>query len=55
MGDFVEIERISKDSDDKNKIYREMKTVLLDLGVEKHDLKKEKYYEMLLRIKGGEK
>ena len=49
LGDFIEIERISEKSNDKDRIYGEMRTVLLELGVEEEELKKEKYYEMILK------
>ena len=42
-------ERISEKSNDKDRIYGEMRTVLLELGVEEEELKKEKYYEMILK------
>lgn len=54
LGDFIEIENISEKNDEKDKIYGEMKTILLELGVKEDEIKKEKYYEMMIR-KQGEK
>ena len=51
LGDFIEIERMSGESTDKNVVYQEMKKILFELGIEEQDLRKEKYYKMLLKKK----
>ena len=48
LGDFIEIEMVAEKSDNKDKIYREMRKVLSKVGVMEGDIKKEKYYEMIL-------
>lgn len=52
LGDFIEVEKVSEKRDDKNIIYEKIKKLLLELEVEEQDLRKEKYYEMLLKKKG---
>jgi adenylate cyclase class 2 len=54
LGEFIEIECISENRDDKDKIYEEMKSVLMDLGVKENNIIKEKYFEMLLKEKKHE-
>lgn len=49
LGDFIEIERMSEKSTDKNVVYQEIKKILFELGIEEQDLRKEKYYKMLLK------
>lgn len=49
LGDFIEVEMISEKKNDKNIIYEEIRKILLEIGVEEQDLRKEKYYEMLLK------
>ena len=50
LGDFIEVERVGEKRNDKNIIYKEIRKLLLELGVKEEDLRKEKYYEMLLGL-----
>ena len=48
LGDYIEIEKLSDDSNAKDGIYAEMEGLLLELGIEMCEIKKEKYYQMVL-------
>lgn len=55
LGLFIEIEKLSLESEYKEKVYSDMKMILAELGVSENDIQQEKYYEMLLENVKGEK
>ena len=51
LGNYIEIEKLSEHDAKKDKIYADMKKILLELGIGELDLEKKKYFE-LIRDKG---
>lgn len=49
LGVFMEIEKLSSNSNQKDNVYAEIMGILRELGFDESDIEKEKYYQLLMK------